>query len=177
MSDHNLGPYRIRPRGEYNGTTTYHYLDLVKYEGSTYLCISMDPDYSCTSVLPKGEPSSEFYWVEIGSKGDKGDTATTYSSFVTLDSMHWDYSISDKVIIPMEVKTNSPLDIDNIYNGCCGMIITPHELSFHVGGNMFSTDFNYVKVSDVNELYCYTFIAVPFGDDLKLIWHRSVITG
>lgn len=176
MSDHNLGPYRIRPCGEYDGATTYHYLDLVKYEGSTYLCITMTDDETCSGILPVGSPQSESYWVEIGSKGDKGDTASLYSGFSILDSTYWDYSISDKVVIPMEVDVTDPLDIENTYNGCCGMIITPHDLNFLYGRDMFSTDFNYVKVSGVNELYCYTFIAVPIDDRIKLIWHRSVIT-
>ena len=176
MSDHNLGAYRIRPCGEYDGNTTYHYLDLVKYEGSTYLCIALIYDESCSGVLPKGSPESELYWVEIGSKGDKGDSAAIYSGFTTLTSTYWDYLISDKVVIPIEVDVSEPLEIDNIYNGCCGMVITPHELNLLYERDMKSIDFNYVKVSGENELYCYTFVAVPLGDAIKLVWHRSVIT-
>ena len=47
--DYNLGRYRINPRGSYNNTTRYDYLDLVFYNGLSYLCINEE---GCRGILP-----------------------------------------------------------------------------------------------------------------------------
>ena len=177
MADFNLGPYRIRPRGLYNPAIEYQYLDMVKYKGNRYLCVNLDctDEVSCIGVLPDGAPNSELYWDCIGEKGDKGDSPDIYTPFITLSDANWDFSKGDKCIIPEDASVGTKLNITNIYDGCCGLILTRHNLELP-DNSMKSADFDYLLVHDGAEYYCYTFVCVPFIDGLRLIWHRSVVT-
>ena len=42
MSDINLGPFRLNPRGEIKPGEKYKFLDLVTYKGSSYVNINND---------------------------------------------------------------------------------------------------------------------------------------
>ena len=42
MADYNLGPYRPRPRGVFSSIEMYRYLDIVEYNGSSYININYD---------------------------------------------------------------------------------------------------------------------------------------
>ena len=65
-----IGKVALTPRGEYSSTATYEELDVVRYEGSSYVvnkpCSGITPvegEYY-TLLAEKGEP---------GKPGDKGD--------------------------------------------------------------------------------------------------------
>lgn len=176
MAEYDLGPYRVRPRGEFNNSITYHYLDLVTYNGGSYICCNLDNiDHgSVIGVKPTGDTvvDSTMYWQCIGSKGDKGDKGDTYAGFIEVNDGIWDYSISDKIIIPKDC--NNELTINGVYNGCCGLILTPEDLVLPLNSEC-SIDFNYVT-PNATQYYMYTFVYVSYNsNNNKFIWNRTVI--
>lgn len=85
MANYRVGRVGIVPRGAYNATTTYEPLDLVEYNGGSYVnksgCVSMDPTHTTYWQVsaekgeigvqgPKGDTGA------MGSQGPKGDTGT-----------------------------------------------------------------------------------------------------
>ena len=71
-----IGKVALTPRGEYSSTATYEELDVVRYEGSSYVvnkpCSGITPvegEYY-TLLAEKGEPGKP------GDKGDPGDSAS-----------------------------------------------------------------------------------------------------
>ena len=174
MADYNLGPFRIRPRGQFDSSSNYKYLDLVTYDGGSYICINLDTidGVGVIGILPTGDASSESYWQLIATKGEQGDPPDSYNNFITVNNGHWDYSKSDKIFIPNTAPDT--LDIINVYNGCCGIILTEKELDLPVNSD-YSIDFNYVTIFP-NQYYMYTFVyghCMSLND--KFIWNRTVI--
>lgn len=174
MADYNLGPYRPRPRGEFVSSENYRYLDIVTYNGGSYICINLDTidGIAVAGVLPTGSVESELYWQALAEKGEKGDMADGYNSFITVSNGVWDFNNSDKIIIP----ENAPdtLEISNAYNGCCGVILTTKDLTLPSNSN-YSIDYNYISCM-TNQYYMYTFVyGSHIGDSDKFIWNRTVI--
>ncbi len=174
MSDFNLGPFRINFRGEFTPYFTYRFLDAVTYNGGSYICINKDTidGIAVTGVLPEGQPNSLLYWQCIAHKGDIGDNI--YDGFLSVTNGVWDYSKSDKIIIPDNGE--STITINNVYNGCCGMICTTKNLALPSNSDK-SIDFNYINAG-TNQYYMYTFV---YGTNVitntnKYIWNRTVIT-
>ena len=64
MPDTNLGKVSIRPMGEYNPETQYEELDIVTYQGSSYLSLE-----AVQGVLPADGSK----WMIIALKGNTGD--------------------------------------------------------------------------------------------------------
>lgn len=184
MSRQNLGPFRIRPRGIYNSSANYRFLDLVTYNGSSYLCINYDTidGTAVTGVLPYGEVGSDIYWQCIAHKGDKGDTGDFYSEYLIITDGYWDYSVSDKIIVPE--YSNTTLTIDNVYDGCCGIILSKYDLELPYNSD-YSLDYNYLNIGryDSNKYYMYSFIYgldyLNFSNQIpqyKFVWNRSIIS-
>lgn len=174
MTEYNMGPYRIRPCNEFDPTKSYRYLDLVTYDGGSYLCCNMDTidGIAVTGVLPTGQPQSKLYWQCIGSRGEKGETGNGYKEFISITNGVWDFSKSDKIIIPD--NGSDTLLISNVSNGCCGVILTSKELTLPTNSE-YSIDFNYVTCG-TNQYYMYTFIYGAYdGSNNKFIWNRTVI--
>lgn len=78
-----LGKVSLTPRGEYNSNTTYAALDIISYQGSSYIVLK-----ECTGVTP---PNDTYYMLAAskgssgsagarGPQGPKGD-AFTYDDF------------------------------------------------------------------------------------------------
>lgn len=59
-----LGKVAITPKGEFNELTEYQVLDLVTYQGSSYISLQ-----KTTGNLP----TDEEYWQLVAEKGDKGE--------------------------------------------------------------------------------------------------------
>ena len=59
-----LGKVAITPKGEFNELTEYQILDLVTYQGSSYISLQ-----KTTGNLP----TDEEYWQLVAEKGDKGE--------------------------------------------------------------------------------------------------------
>ncbi len=79
MSTVNLG--RIKPihRGAYSGTTNYSELDIVAYQGSSYLCTSATDITGTPPVDASGDLNTG--WQLIAGKGDCGDDGEDGTSF------------------------------------------------------------------------------------------------
>lgn len=180
MSEYNLGPFRINPKGEFDPDEYYRYLDAVTYNGGSYLCINYDTidGISCRGILPEGQPQSETYWMCLAKKGDKGDDGKSpeiYDSFLTLEDNNWDYSVSDKIIIPIDMVFDAALNIENVYDGCCGVIISKNENIVFPENSDYSIDFNYIEKTSNSQYYMYTFIYGKISSSYKFIWNRTII--
>ena len=62
-----LGKVAITPKGEYNNATTYQSLDLITYDGGSYLALK-----ETTGNLP----TNNEYWQLIAEKGQDGEPGT-----------------------------------------------------------------------------------------------------
>ena len=176
MADYNIGPFRMRPRGEYNKDTVYRFFDNVLYRGTSYCNINPDSndDDSCIGIPPEGAERSEVYWLPVALRGEKGETGDAYQSFVEVRNGSWDYNVSDKIYIPEDATEK--IDILNVYNGCCGTIITKLDLAVPTNSDK-AFDYNFVTAG-VNQYYMYTFVyghLPPFSTKDKFLWHRTVI--
>lgn len=63
-----LGKVAITPKGEYNSATTYQDLDLITYQGNSYLALK-----ETTGNLP----TNNEYWQLIAEKGQDGEKGET----------------------------------------------------------------------------------------------------
>lgn len=63
-----LGKVAITPKGEYNNATTYQNLDLITYQGGSYLALK-----ETTGNLP----TNNEYWQLIAEKGKDGEKGET----------------------------------------------------------------------------------------------------
>jgi len=176
MSEWNLGPYRMRPRGNYDPSEEYIYMDIVSYNGGSYICKNLDTidGVSCIGILPEGEANSELYWQALAKQGSKGQAADIYTPYAVIQNGVWNYDITDKIFIPYEAPNS--ININNAYDGCCGIIITKKDLVLPVN-SMKSTDYNFIELLSSTDYYFYTFTYSNLGGgEYMFIWHRSVIT-
>ena len=179
-TEKNLGPFRIRPRGKYNSEEIYRYLDLVSYEGGSYLCSkyeTIDPDNAviCQGVLP----TNEGYWMKVAERGATGFYEMEYFPIETIEGNNnqyvWDFDITDKIRIEGEDQSDEKLIIENVYEGCCGVIITRKSSNILPDNSDYSIDFNYTNITNDNQYYLYTFIYADVGAGPRFIWNRTVI--
>ena len=94
MAKQNLGKIIMTPKGVYNNSTTYEFLDVVTYEGSSYVC-----KQASTGNLPTTD-----YWQLLASKGDKPVVGVDY------------FTEEDKKEIADLVIEHSDEDIDELFN-------------------------------------------------------------
>lgn len=57
-----IGKVAITPRKDYKNEQTYEWLDVVTYNGASYMCISED---GCTGIVP----TNTGYWQLLADKG------------------------------------------------------------------------------------------------------------
>ena len=175
MATHNLGPFRMRPRGKFSSKESYRFLDFVSYNGSSYLCINEDliDGTAVVGVLPSGAHSSEAYWQCIAEKGEPGLIEVEYLPIGNLEDGIWDFDITDKIYV--EESFTDTLDITNVYDGCCGAILTKNSNLILPANSDYSIDFNYINITNANQYYLYTFIYANMGAGSRFIWNRTVI--
>ena len=171
----NLGPFRPRPRGNFSSKEKYRFLDLVSYNGGSYICINYDTidGTAAIGVLPTGAHNSEAYWQCIAEKGEPGLIEVEYLPIGHLEDGVWDFDVTDKIYV--EEYFNDILDITNVYDGCCGAILTKNNnLQLPINSD-YSIDFNYTNITSANQYYLYTFIYANMGSGSRFIWNRTVI--
>lgn len=172
MSDINLGPFRLNPRGEIKPGEKYKFLDLVTYKGSSYVNINndtIDGDASI-NVLPTQEEGATKYYQLVASKGDKGEAPEQYDKFTTITTNDWDYPTADKIKISGAYDNTKPINILNVYDGCCGIIVTDLDIILPANSDV-SIDFYYLTLS-TNEYFVYSFIYD--GGRQRFIWNRTI---
>jgi hypothetical protein len=175
MADFNMGPFKPNPKGKYDPSAKYKYFDSVEFDGGWYLNINRDEvdGISCIGILPEGQAESELYWMCLCRRGNDGKSPDAYLPFITIDETGiWDYSLSDKAIVPKELDTK--LTINNAYDGCCGIIVTDNANLELPDNSDCSIDFGYIDAG-ANQYYMYTFICMPYGEELKFLWNRTVM--
>lgn len=180
MSEYNMGPYRIRPCGEFESTKRYRYLDLVTYQGGSYICCNYDTidGVGAIGILPIGEDESSLYWQCVSARGDKGPAGEVYKEFEIIRDGIWDLDIlnTDKIIIPIDAPDE--ISIINVHNGQCGIILTEKDLILPPNSD-HSIDFDYVTILP-SQYYMYSFvyynniITGSIRSD-RFIWNRTVI--
>ena len=175
MAIKNLGPFRIRPRGKFSSEANYQFLDLVSYNGGSYLCSNLDmiDDTSVIGVLPTGEHNSEAYWQCVAERGEGGLIEIEYLPIGNLEDNTWDFDITDKIYI--DETFNDVINITNVYDGCCGAILTKNTNLQLPANSDYSIDFNYINYINANQYYLYTFIYANMGAGSRFIWNRTVI--
>ena len=171
----NLGPFRVRPRGKFSSEALYRYLDLVSYDGGSYICINYDTidGTACVGVLPTGAHNSEAYWQCIAERGEPGLIEVEYLPIGNLDDYVWDFDITDKIYV--EENFSKTLNITNVYDGCCGAILTKNTNLLLPVNSDYAVDFNYITINNANQYYLYTFIYANIGAGSRFIWKRTVI--
>lgn len=177
----NLGPFRIRPRGEYDDTANYRFLDLVSFNGGSYLCSNYDTidGTSCIGVSPEDTD----YWMNIAERGETGTYEMAYHTIKDLelnnsDEYIWDFNETDKVRINgVDTNVEEKLIIENVEDGYCGALLTRKSDIKLPTNSDYSIDFNYTTVINANQYYLYTFIYTDMGAGGKFIWNRTVING
>jgi len=78
MANTDLGKIVIIPKGTWNNSTAYEVLDLVVYQGSSYIAKKAVPAGTAVNINE--------YWQAVASKGDKGDTGEIISASATVDN-------------------------------------------------------------------------------------------
>ena len=63
-----LGNISLNPRGEYDNSATYEYLDAVSYQGGSYFCLA-ELETTITGIAPDAGHNSE-HWQMIAAPGD-----------------------------------------------------------------------------------------------------------
>ena len=63
-----LGNISLNPRGEYDSSAKYEYLDTVSYQGGSYFCLA-ELETTLTGIAPDAGRNSE-YWQMIAAPGD-----------------------------------------------------------------------------------------------------------
>lgn len=177
MADWNMGPYRPNPLGDYNSATNYRYLDIVTYNGASYINCNLDTidGVSCIGIAPSGMPQSTNYWQCIANKGDKGDIADRYLPYITVSDGRWHYSDGDKIYIPNTTGVPNTIVIDGLYDGCCGIMLSKKDITLPANSYK-SADYNYVSLIHDDDYYFYTFTYANIGSGSHIfIWHRSVV--
>lgn len=171
----NLGPYRIRPCGEYESDRSYRFLDLISYQGSSYICKNMDmiDKTACIGIPPVGAPSSTMYWQCVAEKGEDGVIMTEYLPIEHLEDDTWDFDVTDKIYVPANFTRQ--LQIINVKEGECGIILTKNRSLILPDNSDYSTDFNYVTITNANQYYMYSFVYADVGAGPKFMWNRTVM--
>ena len=180
MADHNLGPFRIRPRGTYKDNEKYRYLDLVYYDADKCSYICRKYETIDNSVICQGiNPTNEEYWMKITERGATGFYEMEYYPIISIEPNNsiytWDFDITDKIRIDGDDQINEKLVIENVDEGCCGVIITRKSSNILPDNSDYSIDFNYVNIINDNQYYLYTFIYADMGAGPRFIWNRTVI--
>ena len=121
-------------------------------------------------VLPTAEEGATKYYQLIAARGPEGKIAEQYDQFTTITSNDWDYSVSDKIKISGAYDNSIPINILNVYDGCCGIIVTDLDIVLPVNSDV-SIDFHYLSLS-LNEYFVYSFIYD--GDRQRFIWNRTI---
>lgn len=100
-----LGKVTVTPRGTWNSLNAYARLDVVSYEGSSYIA---KQDVPAGTVL-----SDTQYWQTIALKGETGDAFQIVKTYASISEMNADYSGTDVKIGEFVIISSDVEDPDN----------------------------------------------------------------
>lgn len=107
-----LGNISPNPKGEYSDSEVYEYLDLVNYQGGSYLCLA-ELGTTITNIPPE-ENKTTLYWQSVASKGDNGKTP--YIG----DNKHWYIDGEDTNIVAQGEDGYTPQKNTDYFDGADG---------------------------------------------------------
>ena len=142
MAKANLGRVSIVSRGEYNPTTKYERLDVVSYQGSSYIA-----KQDCTGV----HPSTKSYWDLLAEKGEIESATEIKERLTRIDG-----------IIPFEFEVGTvSLNADNT-----GLAYSSNNTSVRSKGVCFApagTSFVLSDFSEAKLFVYYTYDGITYA--------------
>lgn len=108
-----LGNISLNPRGEYDDSAAYEYLDTVSYRGGSYFCLA-ELETTITGIAPDAGRNSE-YWQMIAAPGDMTPEYTTAYNDVINKATQVESSRAAVELAKQEIET-SQADVQELHS-------------------------------------------------------------
>ena len=99
-----LGNISLNPRGEYDDSAAYEYLDTVSYQGGSYFCLA-ELETTITGIAPDAGRNSE-YWQMIAAPGDMTPEYTAAYNDVINKAVQVETSRAAVELAQQEIETS-----------------------------------------------------------------------
>ena len=108
-----LGNISLNPRGEYDSSAEYEYLDTVSYQGGSYFCLA-ELETTITGIAPDVGHNSE-HWQMIAAPGDMTPEYTTAYNDVINKAVQVESSRAAVELVQQEIET-SQADVQELHS-------------------------------------------------------------
>ena len=108
-----LGNISLNPRGEYDPSAEYEYLDTVSYQGGSYFCLA-ELETTITGIAPDAGHNSE-HWQMIAAPGDMTPEYTTAYNDVINKAVQVESSRAAVELAQQEIET-SQADVQELHS-------------------------------------------------------------
>lgn len=108
-----LGNISLNPRGEYDSSAEYEYLDTVSYQGGSYFCLA-ELETTITGIAPDAGHNSE-HWQMIAAPGDMTPEYTTAYNDVINKAVQVESSRAVVELVKQEIET-SQADVQELHS-------------------------------------------------------------
>lgn len=108
-----LGNISLNPRGEYDSSVEYEYLDTVSYRGGSYFCLA-ELETTITGIAPDAGHNSE-HWQMIAAPGDMTPEYTTAYNDVINKAVQVESSRAAVELAQQEIET-SQADVQELHS-------------------------------------------------------------
>lgn len=108
-----LGNISLNPRGEYDNSATYEYLDAVSYQGGSYFCLA-ELETTITGIAPDAGRNSE-HWQMIAAPGDMTPEYTAAYNDVINKAVQVETSRAAVELAQQEIET-SQADVQELHS-------------------------------------------------------------
>lgn len=108
-----LGNISLNPRGEYDNSAAYEYLDAVSYQGGSYFCLA-ELETTITGIAPDAGRNSE-HWQMIAAPGDMTPEYTATYNDVINKAVQVETSRAAVELAQQEIET-SQADVQELHS-------------------------------------------------------------
>ena len=108
-----LGNISLNPRGEYDSSVEYEYLDAVSYQGGSYFCLA-ELETTITGIAPDAGHNSE-HWQMIAAPGDMTPEYTAAYNDVIKKAVQVEISRAAVELAQQEIET-SQADVQELHS-------------------------------------------------------------
>ena len=108
-----LGNISLNPRGEYDNSAAYEYLDAVSYQGGSYFCLA-ELETTITGIAPDAGRNSE-HWQMIAAPGDMTPEYTAAYNDVINKAVQVETSRAAVELAQQEIET-SQADVQELHS-------------------------------------------------------------
>ena len=112
-TESDLGNISLNPRGEYDSSAEYEYLDTVSYQGGSYFCLA-ELETTITGIAPDAGHNSE-HWQMIAAPGDMTPEYTTAYNDVINKAVQVESSRAAVELAQQEIET-SQADVQELHS-------------------------------------------------------------